>query len=131
MNPDANSVVFDSSVVLAWLHGEAGCDLILPLIQRSLLSSVNAAEVQTRLVSQGADRKSAWEDILASVAAVVPFDAEQAEAAGALVCLTKPFGLSIGDRACLALALSLRLPIYTADRAWLHVDVSVPVRLVR
>jgi ribonuclease VapC len=131
VSPDVGSVVFDSSVVLAWLHDEAGCDVILPLIQRSLLSSVNAAEVQTRLVSQGTDRKAAWEDILASVAAIVPFDAEQAEAAGALVRQTKPFGLSLGDRACLALALSLGVPIYTADRAWMQVDVSVPVLLVR
>jgi len=126
-----SQVVFDSSVVLAWLLREAGSNLILAQIPDAVISSVNAAEAQTRMVRQGTDPKATWESILASVRAIIPFDAAQAEAAGSLVSKTQPHGLSLGDRACLALGLATKSPVYTADRAWAQLQVGVEVRLVR
>jgi PIN domain nuclease of toxin-antitoxin system len=126
-----NLVVFDSSIVLAWLLRETGADQILPLIPNAVISSVNAAEAQTRLVRQGTDPKQAWRSIIDSVKEVIPFDATQAEVAGSLICHTEPYGLSLGDRACLALGLATHSPVYTADRAWAQLAVGVDVRLVR
>ena len=40
-------------------------------------------------------------------------------------------GLSLGDRACLALAEHRRLPVITADRQWRGLDVSIEVRFLR
>ncbi len=124
-------VVFDSSVVLAWLLGETGSDLILTLIPNAVISTVNAAEAQARLVRRGTQPKAAWESITGSVAEILPFDAEQAEIAGTLVKQTEPFELSLGDRACLALGLARKCPVYTADKAWAQLAVGVDVRLVR
>jgi ribonuclease VapC len=126
-----SDVVFDSSVVLAWLLHEPGAETLLELIPDAFLSSVNAAEVQSRLVRRGIEPKAAWESIIASVQELIPFDATLAEIAGTLVLQTKPFGLSLGDRACLALAKTMGVPAYTADRAWAELEVGVDVRLVR
>ncbi len=126
-----SDVVFDSSVVLAWLLREPGSDLILALLPDALLSSVNAAEVQSKLVLRGTELDMAWESIVASVRDVVPFDAALAEAAGSLILKTQAYGLSLGDRACLALGMATKSPVYTADRAWTELRVGVDVRLVR
>ena len=96
-----------------------------------VISAVNAAEVQAHQVRKGADPKVAWENVLASVQAVVPFDGDQAEIAGMLIRKTEVYGLSLGDRACLALAMTMGVPVYTADRAWSELEVGVEVRLVR
>ena len=62
---------------------------------------------------------------------VAAFDGELAERTGALRPQTKAFGLSLGDRACLALAQSLALPVLTADRTWKDLDLSIEVQLLR
>ena len=126
-----SQVVFDSSAVIALLHGEPGANLVSTLALDAAISAVNAAEVQTRLVQKGADPRRAWEGIVTSVEVIVPFDAAMAEAAGSLVAVTQPYGLSLGDRACLALAMTLRSPVYTADRAWAKLQVGVEIRLIR
>ena len=124
-------VVLDSSAILALLHQEPGADAVLALAPHAIVSSVNAAEVQSRQVRKGADPKVAWENVVASVQAIVPFDAAQAEVAGSLIWQTERFGLSLGDRACLALGLATHSPVYSADRAWAQLAVGVDVRLVR
>lgn len=126
-----SDVVFDSSTVLAWLNKEAGADLILGLIPKAILSTVNASEAQSKLVKNGAKPKVAWESIVASVREIVPFDQDHAEIAGSLIPHTEPYGLSLGDRACLALGLATNCPVYTADRAWAQVQVGVAIHLVR
>ena len=77
-----SQVVLDSSAVLALLNGEPGDDLVLSLAPNAVLSAVNAAEVQTRLIQRGATPKRAWESVLSSVRAIVSFDESMAETAG-------------------------------------------------
>lgn len=60
-----------------------------------------------------------------------PFDAEDARLAGELVGLTRKAGLSLADRACLALAGRLGVPAVTADRTWLSLDIGVEVIGIR
>jgi PIN domain nuclease of toxin-antitoxin system len=62
---------------------------------------------------------------------VVAFDSDQAQRTGELIVLTRSHGLSLGDRACLALAQSRGIPALTADRAWLGLDVGVEIRSLR
>lgn len=126
-----SQVVFDTSIILAWLHSEPGADQIAPLIPFAALGAVNAAEVQSKLVRDGIDPKVAWESVAASVPAIVPFDAALAETAGSLIRKTQPYGLSLGDRACLALAMALNAPVYTTDRAWAQLHLGLDIRLVR
>ncbi|HUN41819.1 MAG TPA: hypothetical protein VMU81_16155 [Acetobacteraceae bacterium] len=47
-----------------------------------------------------------------------PFDAAAGYTAGALRKETRALGLSLGERACLALAIQLGAVAVTADRAW-------------
>lgn len=44
---------------------------------------------------------------------------------------TKELGLSLADRACMALAVTLGLPLLTADRSWVEVDLPVEIRVIR
>ena len=62
---------------------------------------------------------------------VIPFETEQAYIAGMLRAETRSVGLSLGDRACLALARQLRVPALTADRRWAELDVGIDVQVIR
>jgi PIN domain nuclease of toxin-antitoxin system len=59
------------------------------------------------------------------------FDAEHAYIAGLLRRSTRAFGLSFGDRACLALARSLGAPALTADRSWSRLDLGIAIEVIR
>ena len=123
--------VLDASAVLAALRAETGGDLVLPLMETSLLGAVNLAEVETRLLDLGAsaaDIDGLPERLRCEV---IPFDVDLALRAGLLRVQTRHLGLSVGDRACLALAQREGLPVLTGDRAWARLDVGVQVVLIR
>ena len=123
--------VLDASAVLAVIRGESGADRVGPLIVDSLLGTVNLAEVTTRLVDLGfslAEIDGLTEDLECEV---VSFDESLARQAGLLRFETSHLGLSVGDRACLALAQQEGLPVLTGDRAWARLDVGVEVVLIR
>jgi len=126
-----SQVVFDTSIVLAWLHNEPGSDQIAALIPFAVLSTVNAAEAQSKLVRDGVDSKVAWNSVISSVPTILSFNPAQAECAGSLIQKTQPYGLSLGDRACLALAMALDAPVYTTDRAWIQLHLAVEIRMIR
>ena len=127
-----NRIVLDASAILAVINGEPGADTLTPdLLTRAVASAVNLAEVQTKLVSRGWTSAQAWDDATSPVREVLPFDEEQAKITGDLVTQTGPLGLSLGDRACLALATALKLPVYTAERAWKKLKISVPIHVIR
>ena len=92
---------------------------------------MNLAEAHTKLVSKGVPEKTSWAQIAAIGCRTVAFDEEQARTAGSLVAITKPYGLSVGDRACLALAIRFRSPAYTTDRAWKSLPLPIKVVLIR
>jgi ribonuclease VapC len=114
-----NKSVLDASAILAVISGEPGIEKLTPdLLARAVGSAVNLAEVQTKLVGRGWTSVQAWEDATSPVREVIPFDEQQARIAGDLVTQTRHVGLSLGDRACLALGIALKLPVYTAEKAW-------------
>ena len=125
-------VVLDASAVLALLNNESGADKLTPeLLSNATCSTVNLAEVQTKLVSAGAAPDEAWEDTLSPIREAAPFTDEQARIAGSLVAQTRAFGLSLGDRACLALGLALKAPVYTADRSWKKLKLGLRIHVIR
>jgi len=95
------------------------------------MSAVNIAEVYGKLVERGIDSEDAWEAATAAVPEIVDFDNEQAKIAGGLLPQVRRLGLSLGDRACLALGIALKAPVYTADRAWKNVSVGIAVHVIR
>lgn len=110
-------VVLDASAILALLNEEPGAEKITPeLLSQATTSTVNLAEVQARLVREGGNPEETWALVLDPLPNVEPFTAEQAKISGSLIQETRPLGLSLGDRACLALAMVLNAPVYTADQ---------------
>jgi PIN domain nuclease of toxin-antitoxin system len=76
-------------------------------------------------------QEAAWSSVAYLGLSFIELDPPQARAIAALRPLTRPLGLSLGDRACLALAQQLRRPALTAERSWARLDVGVEVRLIR
>jgi ribonuclease VapC len=129
--PPVSRVVFDASAILIAAKNEPGTDLVFRHVQDSVVSTVNLAEAQGKLVKHGLPPDDAWQSVLSFCHQIVPFDADQARLAGNLISTTAPLGLSLGDRACLALAMLLRLPVYTSDRMWKKLQLGVEIRLLR
>ena len=113
--------ILDASAVLALLYAEPGAEVVQAALPGALLSAVNAAEVIAKLNERGvpADKAAATVDWLGLE--VVSFDLEQARLAGELRPITRAAGLSLGDRACLALARLRGLPAMTADIVWARI----------
>jgi ribonuclease VapC len=129
---NVNRIVLDASAILAVIGGEPGAEKLTPdLLARAVGSAVNLAQVQTKLVSRGWTSDQAWDDATSPVREIVPFDEEQARTAGDLVTQTRQLGLSLGDRACLALGIALKAPVYTAEKAWKRLTVGVRVHVIR
>jgi ribonuclease VapC len=126
--------VLDTSAVLAILFREPGQDVVRSALHEgALLSTVNFAEAITRLVRDGMAADRAAAAITALPIGLRDLDAQLATDAGALFAQTRPFGLSLGDRACLALARQESVPALTGDRVWVQVAplLGVEVRLIR
>lgn len=125
------SVVFDSSALLAIIFGEDGAEIAARRLSGGIVSAVNASEVIARLVdfcTSGADARNA---LLNFGLDIRPFDAALAVTAGQLRAATREKGLSLGDRACVALAIREQVRIVTADRAWTGLGPDVEVELIR
>ena len=111
--------VLDASAVLAVLNGEPGQKKVIPLLTESAISSVNLTEVAAKLLEAGMDEAGARLVVsVLGIGEIVDFTEDLAWEAARLRPLTKQFGLSLGDRACLALAIKLKLPAVTADKEW-------------
>lgn len=118
--------------MLALLNREPGSDRLTPeLLSNATCSTVNLAEVQTKLVNEGGAPDEAWENAVSPIREAAPFTEEHARIAGSLVAQTRTLGLSLGDRACLALGLALKAPVYTADKSWKNLKVGVRVHVIR
>ena len=125
------SAVLDSSAVLAVIWNEPGSDMVLDRIEGAVISAVNYAEVLTKISDRCVDGKLA-KALLSSLAIdPIDFDKVQAETSSQLRPQTRHLGLSLGDRACIALAMTKGWPVITADKAWAELSFSVEVQLVR
>jgi ribonuclease VapC len=127
----AESDVFDASALLALMRNEPGADVVSARLSEAIISTVNQAEVQSKLVAAGLSEQEAWRHILEIGCESAPFDEAQARIAGGLIRVTRPYGLSLGDRACLALALQRQATVYTTDAAWKKLGLGIQVEVIR
>ena len=123
--------VLDASAVLALMHGEPGGETVRPILPRCAISTVNLSEIIAKLVENGIDGATAIRLTEAQPYRPMDHTLALARIAGTLRAETRAAGLSLGDRACLALALALNLPVYTADRAWRSLPLDIEVRPIR
>lgn len=123
--------MLDASALLAVLFGEPGAEAVADAIAGGAsVSAVNWAETATVLVRQRRDPEPAMTRLHRQVE-VVPLSPSLALAVASVYARTRGTGLSLGDRACLALAQDLGIPAVTADGAWADLDLDVAVRIIR
>jgi PIN domain nuclease of toxin-antitoxin system len=127
-----NEVVLDASAILAIVFQERGGEkLTAEILQDAVISTVNLTEVQSKLIKKGYLPEEAWEDAFSLINSAEPFTNEQARIAGDLITKTEKYGLSLGDRSCLALAMALKAPVYTTEQAWRNLKLGVPIHVIR
>jgi len=125
-------VVLDASAILAFMRAEPGGNSVATqVIAGASAGTVNLAEVATKLIDGGDDPAAVWLDLLSYFPSPEPFTADQAQIASNLIRKTRSLGLSLGDRACLALAISLGRPAWTADRSWKKLSPGIPIHVIR
>lgn len=113
------------------MQGESGGNLVAAQSADAAISAVNAVEIGTRLADSGVDLATIRRSLSRIRVPIVAFDADLALIAIRLRNQTRPYGLSLGDRACLALALREGAIAVTADRAWAKLDVGCKIELIR
>jgi len=124
--------VLDASALLALLNNEPGESLVAEAInQMAVMSAVNLSEVVAKLHDAGIPAQEIHEILEPLGIEIIDFDLELAYRTGMLRLVTKKAGLSLGDRACLALAEQLGVPLLTADRSWKELPLSLDIQLIR
>lgn len=128
-----SSSVLDASAFLAYLRDEPGASVVEnALTQRACISIINWAEVLSKVADVGEDPEAlAHKGLLGNNLEIIPLTEEDALLVAQLRPLTRTSGLSLGDRACLALGMRLKLPVFTADRTWASLNLAVQVQLIR
>jgi PIN domain nuclease of toxin-antitoxin system len=123
--------VLDASALIALALKERGAGIVATFAHQSLISTVNASEFLQRMADAGIADDEAANKMTEFEVTLVPFTADHARQAAAFRLATKKLGLSLGDRACLALAHDRRFPILTSDRRMAEADVGLDIRMIR
>jgi ribonuclease VapC len=128
---NSGAIVADASAMLAALKNEPFAHIDPRELVGAAISAVNFCEVLSKLHEDGLSEAQAEAAVSKMDLRVVPFDEPQARIVARLRSMTRHAGLSLGDRACLALGERLGCSVATADRAWASLDIGVEVILIR
>jgi ribonuclease VapC len=121
----------DASALLALLHAEPGHGVVQQHLNQACISSVNWCETLQKAIAKGIQTDDLREGLEMLGLKIVPFTTEDAELTAHLWGQSKPIGLSLGDRAYLALGFWLGVPVLTADRAWSTLAIGVTITVIR
>lgn len=125
------SVVLDASALLAFLHDEPGGEHVSAVLEGARVSALNWSEVLQKSLQQDVDVAGMRQEFTGVGVSFEPFTPQQAETAAWLWSHTRNHGLSLADRACLALAMDQGLPVITADRVWARLKLDIEIRVLR
>jgi ribonuclease VapC len=123
--------VLDASALIAFLRREPGAEKVADVLPRSCISSVNLAETLGKMVEHGKPLESTSYQIERLRIVVIPFDEEQARIAASLWKQTRRVGMSLGDRACISLALKTSLPAFTTEEIWAMASLGIKLVKIR
>lgn len=123
-----SSYVLDASAILALLNNEPGADVVQSALTDAtcFMSVVNWSEVARKLVARGLAVEPVAQTLEGLGLEFKDFNYSQAVAAARL----EAPALSLGDRACLALAQSLGVVALTVDQIWQTFALGIPVQLI-
>jgi ribonuclease VapC len=124
--------VLDASAILAFLQGEPGADIVMSALasETCWVSAANQAEIISKALDHGLELPALHALLKELAYTVVDIKVEDGEAAGAMRTKTRPLGLSLGDRLCLALAQRLKARVLTADQPCLKVAKPLGLNIV-
>ncbi len=125
--------ILDTSALLAYLWKEPGEARVAQLLasERCLLGATNLAELTSKVVERGFPLGEILNLVNSFNVDIVPLTQEQAVLSGVLRQATRHLGLSLGDRACLALTKTLGGIAVTADRPWQALDIGIAIECIR
>ena len=125
--------ILDTSALLAHLWKEPGEARVTQLLstERCLLGATNLAELVSKVIERGLPASEVPVLISSLNVEIIPLTHDQAALTGILRQSTRHLGLSLGDRACLALAKIQDGVAITADRPWQTLDLSVAIECIR
>ena len=126
-----SSAVLDASALLAFLRREPGGERVGEVLAESSISAVSLAEVLSTALDHGASLEPACAAVARLPIGILSFDPHDAYIVASLRPLTRQIGLSLADRASIALAQKLGLPVLTAERSWRGVLTSTEIELIR
>lgn len=126
-----SKVVLDASALFALLDQEKGADKVKSYINQSVMSSVNYAETIMLLLRSGHSLEQAETIIKSVLFDIIDFNSEQAQLAAVIRVDGKHCGISLGDSACLALAVYLNVPVLTADTVWKKLKLDLDIIFIR
>ncbi len=129
----ADPAVLDASAILALLFEEPGAETVRAHLRTGVIGAANLAEVLAKLCDHGLPIQEAARAVAILGLDVAPMTGKQAQSSAAMRVSTRAAGLSLGDRACLALASELNARALTADRGWAKIAeaVGVAVEVIR
>lgn len=125
------TVALDASALLAFLHDEPGGDRVSHALDGGCVSTLNWSEVLQKSLQRNVAIEGMGQEFVEVGVSFEAFTAQQAEIAARLWQRTRHHGLSLADRACLALAIDKALPVLTADRTWAELGLDVEIRVIR
>lgn len=126
-----NKYVLDASALLALINEESGHEQVADYLPEACISAVNLSEVISILHGISMPHKEIKQLMQDLIHSVVPFDETHAYQTAQLKSLTKEKGLSLGDRACIALGQLKNIPVITADKIWATLKIELSVILIR
>lgn len=126
-----NKIILDASALLALLKKESGHSIVEENLANAVMSAINISEVIAVLLAIEIPKNETLTIINGLISEIIPFDQHQALMAAELRKITKQHGLSLGDRACLALAKEKKLPVITADKIWNKLDLGITIHVIR
>jgi ribonuclease VapC len=127
----SETYVLDASAVLCLLQEEKGAERVERALSAAMIGAVNYSEVVGKLVESGIDEATVDGLIDMLQLKVIAFDRTQALLAGSLRTATRKLGLSLGDRACLALAAAEGATALTCERAWTKFEAPCRIETLR
>jgi len=124
-------IVIDASAALAFLQGEPGFERVRDALADAVIGAVNFSEILAKLAEKGVGKEAVGLAVSALACPVIDFDRAQAEASADLRPASRKFGLSLADRACLALAKLRGATALTADKVWADLDLGIEIEVIR